>query len=84
MRQGRQGTNLRKRASQRRGGSAHLEGMDVDEDTPQRPSEDKDGDREREKDRSTPGSVGGNTAQASGLASATKERASPAPGSNGQ
>lgn len=76
------GDNLRKRASQRRGGSAHLEGMDVDEDTTQRPSEDNGGDRDREKDRATPGSVGGGAAPA--LASTTKERASPAPGSNGQ
>lgn len=73
---------LRKRASQRRGGSAHLEGMDVDEDTTQRPSEDNAGDRDREKDRATPGSVGGSASSAA--ATNTKERASPAPGSNGQ
>ncbi|SAM60802.1 related to Nuclear receptor co-repressor/HDAC3 complex subunit TBLR1 [Ustilago bromivora] len=73
---------LRKRASQRRGGSAHLEGMDVDEDTTQRPLEDNAGDRDREKDRATSGSVGGNASSAA--ATNTKERASPAPGSNGQ
>ncbi|SOV01493.1 related to Nuclear receptor co-repressor/HDAC3 complex subunit TBLR1 [Ustilago sp. UG-2017a] len=73
---------LRKRASQRRGGSAHLEGMDVDEDTTQRPSEDNAGDRDREKDRATPGSVGGSASSAA--ATNTKEHASPAPGSNGQ
>ncbi|KAJ1030104.1 hypothetical protein NDA16_001017 [Ustilago loliicola] len=76
------GDSLRKRASQRRGGSAHLEGMDVDEDTTQRQSEDNAGDRDREKDRATPGSVGGSASSAA--ATNTKERASPAPGSNGQ
>ncbi|SPO20273.1 related to Nuclear receptor co-repressor/HDAC3 complex subunit TBLR1 [Ustilago trichophora] len=75
------GDSLRKRASQRRGGSAHLEGMDLDEDTTQRSTEDNGSDRDREKDRATPGSVGGSTAPA--LASAAKERSSPAPGSNG-
>lgn len=76
------GDSLRKRASQRRGGSAHLEGMDVDEDATQRSAEDSNGDRDREKDRATPGSTGGSAATAA--SSAPKERASPAPGSNGQ
>ncbi|SNX81924.1 related to Nuclear receptor co-repressor/HDAC3 complex subunit TBLR1 [Melanopsichium pennsylvanicum] len=76
------GDTLRKRASQRRGGSAHLDGMDVDEETMQRSAEDSNTDREREKDRPTPGSVGGSAAPT--LASTVKERASPAPGNNCQ
>ncbi|EST06523.1 LisH dimerization motif, subgroup [Kalmanozyma brasiliensis GHG001] len=71
------GDHLRKRASQRRGGSAHLEGMDVDEEPSQRATEDAAGDR-----GATPGSNGGGPASASALNG--KERASPAPGSNGQ
>ena len=78
------GDHLRKRASQRRGGSAHLEGMDVDEDTtPRAAAEDNSGDRDREKDRATPGSVGSGAAASSNAAN-IKERGSPAPGSNGQ
>ncbi|KAJ9476578.1 SIR4-interacting protein SIF2 [Pseudozyma hubeiensis] len=76
------GDHLRKRASQRRGGSAHLEGMDVDDDGTQRAADDSNGDRDREKDRATPGFVGGGSSSAN--ASSNKERASPAPGSNGQ
>ncbi|CDS00611.1 related to Nuclear receptor co-repressor/HDAC3 complex subunit TBLR1 [Sporisorium scitamineum] len=76
------GDHLRKRASQRRGGSAHLEGMDVDEETTPRAAEDSSADHDREKDRATPGSVGGGAATAN--ATTTKERGSPAPGSNGQ
>lgn len=77
------GDHLRKRASQRRGGSAHLEGMDVDEEGTQRAADDSNGDRDREKDRATPGSVGG-SATTPANATNTKERGSPAPGSNGQ
>ncbi|SJX60642.1 related to Nuclear receptor co-repressor/HDAC3 complex subunit TBLR1 [Sporisorium reilianum f. sp. reilianum] len=78
------GDHLRKRASQRRGGSAHLEGMDVDgEETTPRAAEDSSADRDREKDRATPGSVGG-AAASSNAATSTKERGSPAPASNGQ
>lgn len=76
------GDHFRKRASQRRGGSAHLEGMDVDEETTPRAAEDSGTDREREKERATPGSVGGAVATAS--VASTKERGSPAPPSNGQ
>lgn len=77
------GDHLRKRASQRRGGSAHLEGMDVDEHGTQRTAEENTGDRDRdrEKDRATPGSIGSGAATANAT---NKERNSPAPGSNGQ
>ncbi|ETS63835.1 hypothetical protein PaG_02154 [Moesziomyces aphidis] len=77
------GDNLRKRASQRRGGSAHLDGMDVDEEPTPRPNEDGSGDRDREKDRATPGTASGNAASAAAPAASNKEASSPAPGSNG-
>ncbi|PWZ01417.1 WD40 repeat-like protein [Testicularia cyperi] len=80
---GGQADGSRKRASQRRGGSAHLDGMDIDEDPTSRSTE--DGAAERDRDRATPSAASGTgtTAQSGGAANSAKDAGSTSSGVNG-